>query len=115
MAKKIPSETDLTDPKEENEKEKEQEVPQQPNPSSSKPDDKSSGLPRLELDQPIPASVLSRRRCGISGSGRIPTLSMPNMKRRGAVSYDPFDESAVYIRNLSKRMLATLERFTFLL
>lgn len=59
-----------------------------------------SDLPRLPLDQPVPTSVLSRRRHAISSGGDSPYRSRPRMKRRGAISYDKTDACALYIRYL---------------
>ncbi len=62
----------------------------------------SGELPRLPLDQPVPNSVLSRRRHAISSGGDSPYRSRPRMKRRGAISYDDTDACARYIRFLGK-------------
>lgn len=63
-----------------------------------------SDPPRLPLDQPLPSGVLSRRRHAISGSGDSPYRSLPRMKRRGAVSYEKTDASALYIRYIAEAL-----------
>lgn len=60
--------------------------------------------PRLPLDQSLPSGVLSRRRHAISGSGDSPYRSVPRMKRRGAVSYEKTDASALYIRYIAEAL-----------
>ena len=75
--------------------------------------DELGDLPRLPLDQAVPLSVLSRRRHAISsGSGDSPYSSRPRMKRRGAISYDQRDASAMYIRYLGELSLSLSPSFT---
>ena len=69
-------------------------------------------LPRLPLDQPVPNSILSRRRHAISNAGDSPYRSRPRMKRRGAISYDKTDACALYIRYLGEKECC-MKRFFF--
>jgi hypothetical protein len=57
-------------------------------------------LPCLPLDQLIPPSALRRRHAISSSADSPPLVSKPRMKRRGAISYDQTDASAMYIRYL---------------
>ena len=58
-----------------------------------------SELPRIKLDQSVPSFVLGRRHGGSGGNDYV-RQPAPRMKRRGAISYDVTDASAMYIRYL---------------
>ena len=65
-----------------------------------------SEVPRTKLDRSVSSFVL-RRRHGVSTGNDYAHQPSPRMKRRGAISYDVTDASAMYIRYLGMRSLRT--------
>ena len=63
-----------------------------------------SEVPRIKLDRSVSSFVL-RRRHGVSSGNDCVHQPMPRMKRRGAISYDVTDASAMYIRYLGRQSL----------
>ena len=77
------------------------------------PASSSTELPHLPVDRVLSPVVLRRRLAISSAGGRDPSgdededegppsATRPRMKRRGAVSYNPNDSSAMYIRYLGE-------------
>ena len=63
-----------------------------------------NGLPVLPLDRRVPSYAL-KRRGAISGISEASTESdavLPSYRRRGAISYQPEDNRAMYIRHLGE-------------
>ncbi|XP_070195159.1 high affinity 3',5'-cyclic-AMP phosphodiesterase 7A-like isoform X2 [Littorina saxatilis] len=57
-------------------------------------------LPALPLDQPVPQTVLNRRRDGVSFCSSSTYLTVPRYERRGGISYERADKNAIYVRSL---------------
>lgn len=57
-------------------------------------------LPYLPLDRDIPLSVLKRRGAISFSSSSVLFSSRPRLERRGAISYEKTDKTAIYVRTL---------------
>lgn len=57
-------------------------------------------LPHLPLDRDIPLNVLKRRGAISFSSSSVLFSSRPRLERRGAISYEKTDKTAIYVRTL---------------
>lgn len=63
-----------------------------------------NGLPVLPLDRRVPSYALKRRGAisGISEASNELDVLLPTYRRRGAISYQREDNTAMYIRHLGE-------------